>query len=44
MPAKESKGKKSAPAPKAPSKKSAPVKKSKAERMLEMMEETSDEE
>ena len=42
--AKESKGKKSAPPPKASSKKSPPVKKSKAERMLEMMEETSDEE
>jgi hypothetical protein len=43
--AKESKSKKSALPPKAPSKKkSAPIKKSKAERMLEMMEETSDEE
>jgi len=45
MPSKEKvKSKKSAPPPKASSKKSPPVKKSKAERMLEMMEETSDEE
>jgi hypothetical protein len=38
---KESKSKKSSPPPKASSKKSAPTKKSKAERMMELMDESS---